>query len=164
MLTLTVCAVRGHHGRIWGKPESEGTAIYNFSMLAVQESLPPIAIVARCGVGVRYPICQEAGEARDVFSGANVISFLPLLRTTLSNVRSNDRGARRGRKCRYTPQIVYKVVICPRGNLPYIQITSIVLPYEALSILSQNLSGKCWFLNQLLRYWCHKKPLLLLFH
>ena len=64
MLTLTVCAVRGHHGRIWGKPESEGTAIYNFSMLAVQESLPPIAIVARCGVGVRYPICQEAGEAR----------------------------------------------------------------------------------------------------
>ena len=30
----------------------------------------------------------------------------------------------------YTPQIVYKVVICPRGVLPYIQITSIVLPYS----------------------------------
>ena len=30
----------------------------------------------------------------------------------------------------YTPQIVYKVAICPRGNLPYIQITSIVLPYS----------------------------------
>ena len=29
-----------------------------------------------------------------------------------------------------TPQIVYKVAICPRGNLPYIQITSIVLPYS----------------------------------
>ena len=30
----------------------------------------------------------------------------------------------------YTPQIVYKVVICPRGVLPYIQITSIVLSYS----------------------------------
>ena len=29
----------------------------------------------------------------------------------------------------YTPHIVYKVAICPRGNLPYIQINSIVLPY-----------------------------------
>ena len=28
-----------------------------------------------------------------------------------------------------TPQIVYKVAICPKRNLPYIQITSIVLPY-----------------------------------
>ena len=54
-------------------------------------SLPP----SIGGGGVRYPICQEAGEARDVFSAANVISFLSLLRTdrptTLSNVRSNDR-------------------------------------------------------------------------
>ena len=33
----------------------------------------------------------------------------------------------------YTPQIVYKVAIRPRGNLPYIQITSIVLPYIRLS-------------------------------
>ena len=30
----------------------------------------------------------------------------------------------------HTPQIVYKVAICPRGNLPYIHITSIVLPYS----------------------------------
>ena len=29
-----------------------------------------------------------------------------------------------------TPQIVYKVVICPTGHLPYIQITFIVLPYS----------------------------------
>ena len=29
----------------------------------------------------------------------------------------------------YTPQIVNRVAICPRGNLPYIQITSIMLPY-----------------------------------
>ena len=29
-----------------------------------------------------------------------------------------------------TPQIVYKVAICPRGKLPYIQITSILLPYS----------------------------------
>ena len=29
-----------------------------------------------------------------------------------------------------TPQIVYKVANCPRGNLPYNQITSIVLPYS----------------------------------
>ena len=29
-----------------------------------------------------------------------------------------------------TPQIVYRVAICPRGILPYIQITSIVLPYS----------------------------------
>ena len=29
-----------------------------------------------------------------------------------------------------TPQIIYKVAICPRVNLPYIQITSIVLPYS----------------------------------
>ena len=29
-----------------------------------------------------------------------------------------------------TPQIAYRVAICPRGNLPYIQITSIVLPYS----------------------------------
>ena len=33
---------------------------------------------------------------------------------------------------KYTPQIVYKVAICPRGNLPCIQITSIVLPYIRL--------------------------------
>ena len=29
----------------------------------------------------------------------------------------------------YTPQFVYRVAICPGGNLLYIQITSIVLPY-----------------------------------
>ena len=29
-----------------------------------------------------------------------------------------------------TPQIVYKVAICPRGNLPYIQIIFIVIPYS----------------------------------
>ena len=29
-----------------------------------------------------------------------------------------------------TPWIVYRVVICPRGNLPYIQSTYIVLPYS----------------------------------
>ena len=29
-----------------------------------------------------------------------------------------------------TPLIVYIVAICPRGNQPYIQITSIVLPYS----------------------------------
>ena len=29
-----------------------------------------------------------------------------------------------------TPQIIYKVAICPTVNLPYIQITSIVLPYS----------------------------------
>ena len=29
-----------------------------------------------------------------------------------------------------TPQIVYRVAICPRENLPYIQIISIVLPYS----------------------------------
>ena len=29
-----------------------------------------------------------------------------------------------------TPQIVYKVAICPKGNPPYIQITSIVLAYS----------------------------------
>ena len=29
-----------------------------------------------------------------------------------------------------TLQIVYKVAICPRGNLPYIHITSILLPYS----------------------------------
>ena len=29
-----------------------------------------------------------------------------------------------------TPQIVHKVAICPRGNLPNIQITFIVLPYS----------------------------------
>ena len=32
-----------------------------------------------------------------------------------------------------TPQIVYKVAICLSGNLPYIQITSIVLPYIRLT-------------------------------
>ena len=32
----------------------------------------------------------------------------------------------------YTPQIVYRVAICPGGNLPYIQITTIVLPFIRL--------------------------------
>ena len=36
----------------------------------------------------------------------------------------------RAMKLKYTPQIVNKVAICPGGNLPYIQITSIVLPYS----------------------------------
>ena len=32
-----------------------------------------------------------------------------------------------------TLQIVYEVAICPGGNLPYIKITSIVLPYSSYS-------------------------------
>ena len=54
----------------------------------------------------------------------------------------------------YTPQIIYKVAFCPRGNRPYIQITSIELPYIRLpykrslvyrslsSILRQNVTSE----------------------
>ena len=49
-------------------------------------------------------------------------------------------------KCMHlcTPQIVYKVAICPRGNLPYIQITSRVLPYSQSTnyLLGTNLSWR----------------------
>ena len=75
-------------------------------------------------------ICENRSEG-DNFKG--MVPFYALVDWH----RSFKGGSQSLRKMRlellssfYLIQIVYKVAICPRGNLPYIQITAIVLPYR----------------------------------
>ena len=100
--------------------------------ISVSERVRPVAGVQRGGLPALVPaarhhrrLLRHSGTLRD---GLNRIGrILPYIGSCPENTSHGKNNWYDFPKYRQT---VYRVAICPRGNLPYIQITSIVLPYS----------------------------------